>query len=81
MSTNRPHQPLTSSRRLLDDAAGMAAIIVTAVAVAVIVGVGSVAFPVILFAALAALAVGEQRLSAGTVERSPRPATASHARA
>ena len=73
MSPNSISPPLTGTdrpsdegfaRRRLNDVAGLAAILSTAFVVGLITGVDTPAFAVVLFAALGALAYGEQRIRA-----------------
>ncbi len=91
MSPNRTSQltgpAYTSSnegfaRRRINDLAGLAAIISTAVVVGLITGVDTPAFAIALFAAIGGLAFAEQRLSgAGPQQRSTRTLAGWHARA
>ena len=79
MTPNRMNQPLTAAgdqnadegfvRRRMNDAAGLAAIVATILVVALVVGVDTPLFAVAMFAALAALVFGEQRLRAAAPQQ------------
>jgi hypothetical protein len=91
MTPNRTYQPLTAAsrrtsspsfaRRRLDDVTGLAAILITTLAAVTLVGVSSIAFPIVLLAALGALVLGEQRLRAAARTERTHAAPAWHARA
>lgn len=80
MSPNRTYPPLTGAahtptdrgfaRRRINDLAGLAAILSTALVVAVVTGVNTPAFAVVLLAALGALVFGEQRLRGAAPQHS-----------
>ena len=79
MTPNSISPPLTGAtsgnaddgfaRRRINDLAGLAAIVSVAFVVSLITGVDTPAFALVLFAALGALAYGEQRLSAAAPQR------------
>ena len=73
MTPNSTYPPLTAAadgqdegfaRRRMNDVAGLAAIVATILVVALVTGLDTPLFAVAMFAALAALVFGEQRLRA-----------------
>ena len=71
MTPNSSHRPLTGTeastdegfaRRRMNDVAGLAAIVSTIFIVALVTGVDTPLFAIVMFGALGALVYGEQRL-------------------